>query len=106
MIHRLPRIVHQWLRALVARDRAERDLDDELRFFVEERQRRMMEEGLTSGEALRRAHLEAVLFGVTPTDLPTFAAAATIFAAAATMASLLPALRAARINPMQALRVE
>lgn len=59
MIHRLPRIVQQWLRALVARDRAERDLDDELRFFVEERQRRLMEAGLTVREALRRARLEA-----------------------------------------------
>ena len=42
MIHRLPRIVYQWLRPLVARERPERDLDDELRFFIEERQRRLM----------------------------------------------------------------
>jgi predicted permease len=50
--------------------------------------------------------LEVVLFGVKPTDPPTFLAAATIFAVAATAASLLPALRAARSTPMQALRVE
>jgi predicted permease len=59
MIHRLPRIVQQWLGALLARGRAERDLDDELRFFVEERQRRFVEAGLTPREALRRARLEA-----------------------------------------------
>jgi ABC-type antimicrobial peptide transport system permease subunit len=50
--------------------------------------------------------LDTVLFEVTPTDPATFAAAAVIFVATAIMAALLPALRAARINPMQALRVE
>jgi hypothetical protein len=59
MIHRLPRIVQQWLRALVARDRAERDLDDEIRFFVEERQRRLIDAGLAPDEAFRQARVEA-----------------------------------------------
>ena len=48
--------------------------------------------------------LETVLFGVAPTDPPTFVAAALVFVATATLATFLPALRAARINPMQALR--
>ena len=46
------------------------------------------------------------LFEVTPTDPPTFAAAGMVFVATAIMAALLPALRAARINPMQALRYD
>jgi ABC-type antimicrobial peptide transport system permease subunit len=61
--------------------------------------------GLAAALLLTR-WLDAVLFQVAPTDPPTFAAAALVFVAATTTAALLPALRAARINPMQALRVE
>jgi hypothetical protein len=48
--------------------------------------------------------LERFLFGVQPTDLPTFAGAALLFLATALLACWLPARRAARLDPVQALR--
>jgi putative ABC transport system permease protein len=50
--------------------------------------------------------LRAFLFGVEPTDPLTFAAVALLFAAAAFVACLRPALRAIRVDPMSALRYE
>jgi putative ABC transport system permease protein len=50
--------------------------------------------------------LENLLFGVAPHDAPSYAIAAVVLLAAATLASLFPALRAARIDPIQALRHE
>jgi predicted permease len=50
--------------------------------------------------------LEALLFGVTPTDAPVFAAALGLVAAAALAGSLVPALRAVRIDPVRALRAD
>jgi putative ABC transport system permease protein len=47
-----------------------------------------------------------LLFGVTPTDLPTFALTALILAATALAASYLPARRAAKVDPLTALRHE
>jgi len=46
------------------------------------------------------------LFGVQPKDVPTFAGAALILSAAALPASWLPARRAARIDPLSAIREE
>jgi putative ABC transport system permease protein len=46
------------------------------------------------------------LFGVTPLDVPTFVATAALLLAVATGAAMLPALRAARTNPVEALRAE
>jgi putative ABC transport system permease protein len=46
------------------------------------------------------------LFGVSPTDAPTFAAIAGVLVAVALVASWLPAHRAARTSPMTALRGE
>lgn len=48
--------------------------------------------------------LEKFLFQVTPTDPATFAAAIGMLAAAAVLAGLLPARRAARVDPAIALR--
>ena len=50
--------------------------------------------------------MSAMLFGVTPTDLVTFAAVPLVLCAIALVACLLPAYRAAKLDPMQALRAE
>jgi predicted permease len=50
--------------------------------------------------------LRWMLFGVTPTDLPTYAGVFALLAAASLVACYLPARRAAGIDPMQALREE
>ena len=50
--------------------------------------------------------LRALLFGISETDLLTFAASAAFFTALGAVAGILPARRAARINPVLALRAE
>jgi predicted permease len=50
--------------------------------------------------------LTALLFGVQPTDAPTFALVGAILTVVAATAALLPAMRAGRISPLQALRME
>jgi putative ABC transport system permease protein len=50
--------------------------------------------------------VKSLLFGVKPTDPLTFAAVAIVLAAAAAVASYLPARRAAAIDPIEALRTE
>ena len=60
-----------------------------------------------SGLALWLARgLEHRLFGVKPTDIPTLLACATLLAAIAVVATWVPARRAARVDPVTALRVE
>jgi putative ABC transport system permease protein len=61
--------------------------------------------GLASAFALTRV-LEAQLFGVTRTDPATFALVAVVLTLVATMATLIPALRAIRLDPVRALRCE
>jgi putative ABC transport system permease protein len=50
--------------------------------------------------------LNSLLFGTSPTDTLTFVAAVTLLVAIAALASLVPALRASRVDPLIALRDE
>ncbi len=54
---------------------------------------------MASGRLMR-----GLLFGVEPFDLPTFLAAGAAFGGVALVASALPALRASRVDPVEALR--
>jgi putative ABC transport system permease protein len=61
--------------------------------------------GLLAAAALTRL-MQSVLFGVGPLDVVAFAAAPLILIPIAVLACLLPANRAARIDPLEALRSE
>jgi ABC-type antimicrobial peptide transport system permease subunit len=50
--------------------------------------------------------LQTVLFGVSPRDLFTYAAVAAVVALVGAAANYVPARRAARVDPNQALRFE
>jgi putative ABC transport system permease protein len=59
--------------------------------------------GLAGAVLLSRA-LAGILYGIGPFDIPSFAAAALMLFLAGVTASVLPALRATRVDPMVALR--
>jgi predicted permease len=61
--------------------------------------------GLAGAFLLRRS-LDRLVYGVTTSDPVTFVALPVLLAIVAVVASLIPALRAARVDPMTALRVE
>jgi ABC-type antimicrobial peptide transport system permease subunit len=61
--------------------------------------------GLSAG-ALGSRLLQGLLYGVTPTDPSTYAAAAFVLACVAATAIVLPARRVLRANPCEALRSE
>ena len=61
--------------------------------------------GIGAGYAITR-YVRAMLYGIAPHDLATFAGAAALLIAVAALAGYLPALRAARVDPMVALRHE
>jgi ABC-type antimicrobial peptide transport system permease subunit len=59
--------------------------------------------GLVFAVLLARS-LAGILYGIGPFDLPSFSLAALVLLIAGVIASLLPALRATRVDPMVALR--
>jgi predicted permease len=61
--------------------------------------------GLGAAAALTRL-MKSLLFGISPLDPLTYVATPCVLVAAATLASYLPARRAARVDPMEALRME
>jgi putative ABC transport system permease protein len=61
--------------------------------------------GLTAAAAVGRS-MSSVLFGVQPMDPLTFGAVAVLLATTAMVATAIPALRAARVDPIVALRDE
>ena len=61
--------------------------------------------GLAAAASLAQL-MRSLLFGVSPIDPLTFAAVPLVLAAAAVLASLLPACRIAAVNPVDALRAE
>jgi predicted permease len=61
--------------------------------------------GLLASLALTRL-LSSLLFGVSPYDLPTLAIVVVVLVATALLASFVPAFRATRVSPLDALRYE
>ncbi len=61
--------------------------------------------GIAGALALTR-FLTTLLFGVTPTDSMTFVVVSIVFFVIAIVASLIPAIRATRVDPLVALRYE
>src|SRR6185369_10416937 len=59
--------------------------------------------GLLVAAAVGRS-MSSFLFGVEPLDAPTFVGVSALLALTASLATAIPALRAARVNPMVALR--
>ena len=65
--------------------------------------------GIVPGVALAYAagrSMQALLAGVAPADMPTMAAAVGLSALMTIVGSLMPALRALRVDPITALRAE
>ncbi len=58
------------------------------------------------GAALLSRFLETLLFGVEPLDAATFASGGALLAVAAAIACAVPAIWAARVDPMVSLRAE
>jgi ABC-type antimicrobial peptide transport system permease subunit len=50
--------------------------------------------------------MSALLFGVSPVDIPTYAVVAAVLAVVVLVASYLPARRAAMVDPIVALRTD
>ena len=61
--------------------------------------------GVAAALALTRV-MSGLLYGVSPTDVATFLAAAMILGVVAVAAAVVPARRATRVDPISALRCE
>jgi putative ABC transport system permease protein len=59
--------------------------------------------GLVAALALTRL-MRSILYGIAPTDAVTFASVTMLLVAVAAIASLIPAVRATRVDPLEALR--
>ena len=58
------------------------------------------------GAAAATRFIDGLLFGVAGTDVPTFVTVAAVMAGAAVVASLVPATRATRVDPIEVLKSE
>jgi ABC-type lipoprotein release transport system permease subunit len=61
--------------------------------------------GLAAASAFTRL-MQSVLFGITPLDPVTFTAMPCVLAAAALLATYVPASRATRVDPVETMRAE
>ena len=61
--------------------------------------------GIAAALALTRL-MSALLYGVAPSDVVTFGSVAVLLALVAIVASMVPVARAARVDPLDALRTE
>jgi ABC-type antimicrobial peptide transport system permease subunit len=61
--------------------------------------------GLAAGTAVTRL-MESMLYGISPLDATTWALAVLVMATAAMAAGLIPARRAARVDPVIAMQTE
>ena len=59
-----------------------------------------------AGSLILTKLISALLYGITPTDAPTFVGTALLFIAVAFVATYIPARRATKVDPMVALRCE
>jgi putative ABC transport system permease protein len=59
-----------------------------------------------AGALLLTGFLKSMLFGVSAYDVPTFIAVPCILAVVAALATYIPARRASRVSPVEALRAE
>ena len=67
-------------------------------------ERRLVFEDVDAGAALASQVLRRFMFGVSPTEPRLYVAAVSVLAAVALVAAWLPARRAARVNPANALK--
>ena len=58
------------------------------------------------GSVILTRLIQGLLYGVSPTDLPTLGAVIFLVLLVSAIASLLPSIRASRVEPMQVLRDE
>ena len=94
------------LRGLFRKRQVEQDLDEEL---LAGRSLAMTALGIVLGLAGAMAvtrYLETLLFDLTPLDPVTFLSASLLFATVAAIAAFVPARRATKVDPMNALRCE